>query len=412
MANTSLGVAVIGGGMAGRAHAAGYRMATTLFGTDRPDVRLVAIADANAAVADDTAKRYGYERAEYDWRAIAAADDIDVVSVVVANHLHREMVEGLLAAGKHVLCEKPLAASRADAEAMVEAAAAADTVTAVGYTYRRSPAVEQIRRELAAGTIGDLVHFNGHYWCDYALDPGSPITWRYRGGPGTGALADVGSHLVDLAEFICGPIAEISGARFHTVITERPVPIGTTYGHTRAAVSDEMAPVENEDVATFTATFAGGAAATFSASRVAHGLADGLGFEMFGTSGSAAWELARIAEFQIATELAPVDVPTAGSAPEEHRPGVVSRRAVNGPRRVTIGPEHPYIRGGLPMDAGGVGHGKAELFAYQARAFLDQVAGIDELGPLPGFDVGVHSMRVVEAITESARGGGATVKVV
>ncbi|MDY6810971.1 MAG: Gfo/Idh/MocA family oxidoreductase, partial [Actinomycetota bacterium] len=130
--------------MAGRAHAAGYRMASTLFATDRPDVRLVAIADANRAVADDTAKRYGYERAEYDWTAIAEAPDIDVVSVVVANHLHREMVEGLLAAGKHVLCEKPLAGSAADAEAMLAAAEAADSIAAVGYTYRRSPAVEQI----------------------------------------------------------------------------------------------------------------------------------------------------------------------------------------------------------------------------------------------------------------------------
>ena len=111
MMTNSIGVAVIGGGMAGRAHAAGYRSATTLFGTERPDVRLVAIADMNEAVADDTAKRYGYERAEYDWHAIADAPDIDAVSVVVANHLHREIVEGLLAAGKHVLCEKPLAGS-------------------------------------------------------------------------------------------------------------------------------------------------------------------------------------------------------------------------------------------------------------------------------------------------------------
>ena len=207
--------------------------------TDRPDVRLVAIADTNEAVADDTARRYGYERAEYDWRAIAEASDIDAVSVVVANHLHREIVEGLLAAGKHVLCEKPLAGSLADAEAMVAAAEGSDRVTAVGYTYRRSPAVEQIRRELAAGTIGELVHFNGHYWCDYALDPTSPITWRYRGGPGTGALADVGSHLIDLGEFVCGPITEVGGAAFATLIRERPVPLGVTYGHTKGAVSDE-----------------------------------------------------------------------------------------------------------------------------------------------------------------------------
>jgi predicted dehydrogenase len=391
VARQSIGVAVIGGGMAGRAHAAGYRAATTLFGTDRPDVRLVAIADANPAVADDNATRYGYQRAEYDWRAIADAPDIDAVSVVVANHLHREMVEGLLAAGKHVLCEKPLAGSLADAEAMVAAASAASTVTAVGYTYRRSPAVEQIRRELAAGTLGDAVHFNGHYWCDYALDPTSPITWRYRGGPGTGALADIGSHLLDLSEFVCGPIVEVSGAQLHTLVTERPVPVGVTYGHTKGAVSDELAPVENEDVVTFTTTFENGAVGTYSASRIAHNQPDGLGFELFAARGSASWELHRAGEFHISTDE------------------VTGRLA--GPRRVLIGPEHPYIRGGLPMDAGGVGHGVADLFGYQARAFLDQIAGIGDLGPLPDFEVGLHGLRVVAAITESAASGGGSVKV-
>ncbi|WP_370375238.1 Gfo/Idh/MocA family protein [Mycolicibacterium sp. CR10] len=397
----SIGVAVIGGGMAGRAHAAGYRTATTLFGTERPNVRLVAIADANPAVADDNAVRYGYQRAEYDWRAIADAPDIDAVSVVVANHLHREMVEGLLAAGKHVLCEKPLAGTVADAEAMVAAAAQSDTVTAVGYTYRRSPVVEQIRRELAAGTLGELVHFNGHYWCDYALDSTSPITWRYRGGPGTGALADVGSHLLDLAEFVCSPITEVSGASFATLIKERPVPLGVTYGHTKGAVSEELSPVENEDIATFTARFDSGAVGTFSASRVAHNLPDGLGFELFGSHGSAAFDLHRAGELHISTDEI--------------------QGALAGPRRVLVGPEHPYIRGGLPMDAGGVGHGVADLFAYQARAFLDQIADSlnprgsarpsGELGPLPGFDAGLHGLRLVAAITESAASGGATVKV-
>jgi predicted dehydrogenase len=388
----SIGVAVIGGGMAGRAHAAGYRSATTVFGTDRPDVRLVAIADTNQAVADDTAKRYGYARAEYDWKAIAQAPDVDAVSVVVANHLHREIVEGLLAAGKHVLCEKPLAGSLADAEAMVAAAERSDRITAVGYTYRRSPAVEQIRRELAAGTIGELVHFNGHYWCDYALDPTSPITWRYRGGPGTGALADVGSHLIDLGEFVCGPITEVAGAAFATVVRERPVPLGVTYGHTKGAVSDELAAVENEDVATFTATFEGGAVGTFSASRVAHNLPDGLAFELFASGGSAAWDLHRAGEFQLSAD----DV----------------RADLGGARRVLIGPDHPYIRGGLPMDAGGVGHGVADLFVYQTRAFLDQIAGIEGMGPLPGFDAGLHGLRVVAAVTESAASGGTSVKVV
>src|SRR5207253_11369158 len=117
-----IGVAVIGAGMAGRAHASGYRSAQAVFGTDLPEVRLVAIADAHEPFAVDTARRYGYQRAETSWEAIAAAPDIDAVSVVVANHLHRPIVEALLAAGKHVLCEKPMAPTVADAEAMAEAA--------------------------------------------------------------------------------------------------------------------------------------------------------------------------------------------------------------------------------------------------------------------------------------------------
>ena len=128
MSERTLGVAVIGAGMAGKAHAAGYRSATAVYGSGLPPVRLVSIADTYEPLAADTARRFGFERYDTSWQAIAAADDIDVVSVVVANALHREIVEALLAVGKHVLCEKPLSASIDDARAMVAAAASADTI--------------------------------------------------------------------------------------------------------------------------------------------------------------------------------------------------------------------------------------------------------------------------------------------
>src|SRR5690242_11109578 len=157
MSRSSIGVAVIGAGMAGRAHAAGYRSATTVFEPGLPDVRLVAIADLNEKFATDAARRYGYERAESSWQAIAEAPDIDAVSVVVANSLHREIVEALLAAGKHVLCEKPLAPSVADAEAMAEAAGKSDRVAAVGFTFRRSPAINAIREQITGGSLGKVM---------------------------------------------------------------------------------------------------------------------------------------------------------------------------------------------------------------------------------------------------------------
>src|SRR4051794_20480226 len=248
MAQDSLGVAVIGVGMVGRAHAAGYRTAEGLFDiTGRPDTRLVAVADAYEPFATDAAKRFGYERSETSWQAIVDAPDIDVVSVAVANSMHREVVEALLAAGKHVLCEKPLAPSVEDAKAMVAAAEAASTHAGVGFTFRRAPGINAIREQVLQGSIGETRHFNGHYWCNYAQDASNPISWRYRGGPGNGALADIGSHMIDLGEFICGPMTSVSGAVFQTFTTERPVPVGMMVGHAGGEVSDEMEKVDNED---------------------------------------------------------------------------------------------------------------------------------------------------------------------
>jgi predicted dehydrogenase len=391
MARSALGVAVIGAGMAGRAHAAGYRSATTVFGEGIPDVRLVAVADANAGLASETASRFGYERAETSWQAVAADDGIHVVSVVVANTLHREIVEGLLAAGKHVLCEKPMAPSVEDAQAMVAAARACSQQTGVGFTFRRSPAIAAISNLVAQGGIGTPVHFDGHYWCSYGVDPSGPMSWRYKGNPGSGALSDIGSHVLDVAEFVCGPIESVRGAILSTVITERAVPFGTTVGHAAAALSDIREPVENEDLVTFTATFASGATATISASRVAYGLANSLGFDLFTAAGAATFDLARPGEFRF------ID-----GTPAE---------ATNGYRQVPVGPAHPYLAGGLAMDFPGVGYGQNDLFVWQARAFLEQVAGVSTLPHVASFEDGLRNVRLLLAVTESAKAGGASVLV-
>ncbi len=390
MSPNSLGVAVIGAGMVGRAHAAGYRAASQLYDLDLPEIRLVAIADAHEPFAVDGAKRFGYQRAETSWQAIVDAPDIDVVSVAIANELHRPVVETLLAAGKHVLCEKPLAPSVDDAKAMVAAAEAADTVSAVGFSFRRTPGINAIREQL--GAIGPVRHFNGHYWCDYAQNPGNPMSWRYKGGPGSGALADIGSHLVDLGEYLCGPIAGVSGAVFQTFTTERPVPLGATVGHAAGAVGDTLEPVENEDIATFTATFASGAVGTFSISRISHGLPNGLGFEIFAADGAAAFDLNRPGEFTFA----------------DHGPD----GRTNGFRSVLIGPQHPGIDKGIPMDFPSVGHGQNELFAWQARAFLDQVAGIGKLPPVPSLADGLHNLEILAAVTQSALNHGQAVSLI
>jgi predicted dehydrogenase len=394
MRTTPIGGAVIGAGMAGRAHCAGYRSAPTLYNPPLPPIRYVAVVDADAGVAADAATRYGYERSGTDWRELLDDASVHVVSVVVANALHREITEALLAAGKHVLSEKPLADTLDNARAMVAAAEARpDLVTGTAFVYRRQPAVAAIRN-LVAEQLGTVSHFNGRYWCDYANSPLTPMAWRYTGGPGTGALNDIGSHLIDLAEFVCGPMVSVSGAAFTTLIKERFVAKGTTYGHSRAELTDEKRAVENDDVATFTAHFASGAVGTFSISRIAPGHANSMAFDVFGEHGAAKWDMDRPAEFSVIRNAAD-DVSA----------------AVNGYNQVLVGPAHPYLKGGVPMDFPGVSYGVGDLFGFQARAFLEQVAGIEGgLPPVASFADGVRDLEIIDAVIASAAAGGATVE--
>ena len=389
----TIGVAVIGAGMAGRAHAAAYRTAPTLYQSTLPDLRYVSIGDISPELGSLAARRFGYERNDTSWQAIAEDPNINVVSVVVANHLHREIVEGLVAAGKHVLCEKPLSDNLEDARAMADLARSADTVVRIGFTFRRAPGVAALRELVTSGTLGRVLHVDARYWCDYAGDPKGPISWRYKGAPGSGALADIGSHVAYLVEFLAGDMQDVSGGRFATAITERPVPLGTVVGHGQAAVSDKYEPVENDDYATFSARFEQGAGVV-QVSRVAAGHPNGLALEVFGDAGAAKWEQERAGELQLMLNE--------GAA------------GTRGYRRVIIGPDQPYFAGGLPMDAPGVGIGQNDGFYFQAPAFLEEVAGLDESDSLPrnaSFDEGVHNMEILAAVAESAAGGGVTVNV-
>jgi predicted dehydrogenase len=387
-----LGVAVIGAGMAGKAHAAAYRVASTLYEPVLPPIRLVSIGDVNAEFGASAARRFGYERSDTTWQAIAAADDIDVVSVVIANSLHREVVEGLLAAGKHVLCEKPLSDTLEDAHAMAAAADAASTIARIGFTFLRTPGIAFIRDLVQSGELGKVLHFSGRYWTDYGCSAQAPVSWRYQGAPGTGALADVGSHMSYIAEFICGSAQSVSGARLATVISKRPKPLGHVSGHTHAAVSDEYETVSNDDYAAFTAEFAT-CSGMVEASRVAAGHANSLIFEVFCENGAAKFDQRRPSEIELFLH---------------------SQARTNGYRQVILGPEHPYIAGGLAMDAPSVGFGQNEAFVYQARAFLEEVAGIDEAASLPrcaSFAQGLHNMRLLAAVAESAAAGGSAVSI-
>ena len=382
------GIAVIGAGMAGKAHAAAYRVAPTLYESTLPDLRYVSIGDMNAEVGRAAARRYGYERSDTDWRAIADDPDIQVASVVIANSLHLEVVRGLIEAGKHVLCEKPLSDTLASARKMVDLAREASSVVRIGLTYRRQPGVAAIRDWIQDGTLGRVLHFSGRYWCDYGCNPMAPMSWRYKGPMGSGALADLGSHLTYLSEFLCGGITAVSGGAFATAIKERPVPLGAVVGHGLAAVSDRKETVENDDYAAFTAFF-GETRGSLEVSRVAAGYPNGLDFEVFCENGAASFHQDTPSQVRLYLN-------------DDH-PGR------NGYRTVNLGSDHPYVAGGMPIDVSGVGFGQNEGFTYQARAFLEEVAGIPEEESLPrnaSFDEGVHNMEILAAVARSAADNG------
>jgi predicted dehydrogenase len=242
------------------------------------------------------------------------------------------------------------------------------------------------------GDLGDLSVFHGRYWCDYSCDPRAPFSWRYQGGPGSGALADIGAHVIDIGEYICGPVESVSGAALTIQVGKRPLPLGAVVGHEAAPVSEETAEVDNEDSTVFSARFRSGLTATFSVSRTAFGMPNGLGFDVYGLTGRASFDFHRPAEYLLDD-----------AQPESGTGGV---------RQVIVGPQLPYFRGGYPMQAPGVGGGNAEMFTYQARAFLDQIAKPDDsLPPNATFADALHTMEIIQAVVRSSENGGAVVPV-
>jgi len=196
-----------------------------------------------------------------------------------------------------------------------------------------------------------------------------------------------------VSEFLCGDMTSVSGGQLSTVISERPLPLGAVMGHDHAEVSDVFEAVTNDDYAAFSATFENGAGA-IEVSRVAAGHANSLIFEVFCENGAAMFDQRRPSEIQLFL-----------------REGKSSQA---GYRQIILGPEHPYLSGGLAMDAPSVGFGQNDAFAYQARAFLEEVAGIDATQSLPRcatFDEGVHNMELLAAVAESASNNGSSVAI-
>jgi predicted dehydrogenase len=300
-ARRTIGVGLISVGWMGRLHSRSY--ATLRYAYPEADFtpRLVIAADAAQANANYAVEVLGYERSTLDFRDVLADPAVDVVSICAPNFLHREFALAAAAAGKPFWIEKPTGRNSAETRDIVDAAAAAGVVTAVGFNYRQAPAVQHARVILAAGELGEITNVKVSLLAGYSADPLGAYTWRYeRARAGSGVLGDLLSHGIDLATYLVAPIAEVS-ALTQIVIPERPVPTGVTVGHTSAAADSPERTVENEDYASMLVRFGGGSRAVgfFEASRVAVGPHADYSIEIFGTSGSLRWTFARMNELDV-----------------------------------------------------------------------------------------------------------------
>ncbi len=372
-----LGVALIGYAFMGRAHSQAWRTVGAAFDVP-PIARRVIVGRDEQAVAE-AARRLGWEEHATDWREAITRDDVDIVDICTPGFLHAEIAIAALEAGKHVLCEKPLANDPAEAERMVEAARAArerGQVAALGHTYRRVPALAHARDLVAAGRLGEIRQIRASYLQDWLVDSEAGMTWRLREETaGSGALGDIGSHAIDQIQFITGQQVTAVRGRLATMVPERPGPDGPE-------------PVTVDDAAWATLELDGGAIASVEASRMATGAKNELALEVYGTRGALRFDLERLDELWFLDATAPV--------------------AEQGFARVLVTePEHPYLEGWWPQ-----GHilGWENAFTNQARDLLLAVRSRDPAAYSPDFEDGLALQRILEAVIASHRADGATVR--
>ena len=362
-----LGIGIIGTGFMGKAHAFAYRAALAAF-PEIPMPVLRMIADVNAESAAKAAHQYGFEKSSGDWRDVIADPEVDVVSITTPNTLHKEMALAAIAAGKHVHCEKPLSPTLAESLEMVRAAEAKGVITQVGFNYIKNPLLKLVRDMVAAGELGEITGFRGIHAEDYMHDPDSPYTWRIDPVGGPGVIADLGSHIIGMARFLLGPIAEIN-ADVRTVVKSRPVARGAS----------ERRDVLVDDVARILVNFVSGCGGTIEANWIATGRKMQLGFELTGSKGSLVFNQERFNELSFYK---------AGGA-----------AATNGFVKIESGPQHePY---GRFCVAGGHGLGFNDLKTIEMAEFLSGIAKGKAAGP--DFREAYEIQKVVEGAISSSK---------
>lgn len=373
MAGNELRVAMIGHAFMGRAHSQAWRTVGGIF--ELPlEPRMTVICGRHRDAVERARRLLGWEEAVTDWRAVIERSDIDVVDICTPGASHVEIAVAALEAGKHVICEKPMANTVEEAKRMCAAAARArenGVRSMVAFNYRRVPAMALAGNLIAEGRLGEIRHVRASYLQDWAIDPELPLLWRFDAvEAGTGALGDMASHIVDLTQFLVGDRVARVTAMTETFIRHRPKLDGSGPGL-----------VTVDDTGAFLARFGNGATGLYEVTRLAPGRRNALRLEINGSEGSLGWALETMNELQL--HLA-----------SENTGG-------GGFKTILVtDPEHPWIASWWPP-----GHiiGWEHAFTHEVRDLVVAVATGQD--PEPSFADGLQVQLVLGAVVESARDG-------
>src|SRR5450759_4551046 len=364
MALPEVRIGVVGYGMMGRAHSYAYTAAPVM--RPRPvRPRLVVISGRDEGKVARAAAAYGFESWTADWRELVQRPDVDIVDICTPPGTHAEIAAAAAATGKAVICEKPLAISYGQAFSAMESARTANVLNAVGFNYRRLPAVSLMKRMVDEGAVGKVRLWRGVWLSDEFVDPAIPFDWRFDRAVGGSTIADLGSHLVDLALWMVGGVAEVC-AQSETFVRERANPGGA--GSLAVTVDDASSALVR---------FESGARGVFEMARTAVRRPCDFTVEVNGETGTLVFEYARLNELMY------------GEGADS--PGLYGMRRIRAEHET-----HPYARHWWPIGQG-VGYGSS---------FVNHLGDLLERWPAgpwePDFKQGAAVQAVCEAIERAA----------
>ena len=334
-------------------------------------------------IAKEAKERFGFQKCCIDWKEIVNDPEIDVVSICTPNNAHVAVAIAALEAGKHVICEKPIASTLEDAKAMAEAAEKAakkGIVSMNAYQYRRVPAIDLAKKLIDEGSIGDILNIRCTYLQSWSADPDSPLSWRFQKKiAGAGALGDIASHVIDIAQYLAGDIDEVVSL-MRTYIKERPVQEGGVdlLGTVKLGADAPRKAVDVDDEDSFLVKFKSGAVGSIEATRNAWGRNNFITVELHGTKGSIAFNYERLNELQVCF----------ADDPDDRR----------GFKTIYTGPAH--FHGEVTWNIPGMNIGYGELKTIEMYEFIKAI--VEGYQPSTSFKVGYRVERVCEAVRQSA----------